>query len=858
MENKFCDEINKITKEAKEMFLKTSDRLFLERVEKDYKLAKQYSGREILELLQNIDDAYYSDCGSNCVASFELEDNCLTVSNYGKPFTLDTLKRLCQGSVSSKEGKYIGCKGIGFRSVLNWSDKIEIYSGDKDYIAVQFSSEYAKDKYGEIKDNVHIQSQVKELEKKHIDSSFPIFKAPKPIDPIDKKYDTVIKIYIKDDIRSKIQDSIESFDKYSLLFLPNIQKIIFKDNEQETTYSKKIDGDTVTIKSNENAGESFYYFEDNSQTIEESINGTSNMRMAVAIPTEATDKDYNLYTFFPILNIKSPFKALLHATFSLNANRNNFESSNEDDKINRAVFLKLLEFYISKVVSLELMERRLQLLKPNNYVRYYSFPDDLARLTCEKDYLDLCKKEKVFYSINGKYLIANGDENSPVIINDDIPDIIKQSRDNFSRLVVVNKVNNTEKIFAEELITNAVKAEDYLFDAINSCFQDWEPKDRISVFKWWNANRYAKLPNLIKDSKGNFISDSKTACFLSGSITDLPEWANINIVNCDDEKELLSQYDQEIAAYKQKNKSNDVGKRILPRLIESSLINLQEQSSKQVMISPVNNSVGSDNENAKEYIKWLWEIWKQEEKFDDTIKNNVKFVVPTADSTVKNADETYIGESFYGNKLGEQLFSQLSFEMVFTPNFIKEEEKGKFIRFLSDIGVSKYPKISSIKIENISMDYINHIKTKHAFECGPAINHWNVKVMYNSKIVDILKNVDTKTILQWILSDKQLKTQIVLDEEPEKSYAEYKPRIPGKTHCDRWNNGWNLPSYIRYIFSIKQWVELKGKRYAPSQLMIASDSNIEGINCITEEDIERFANDLNVNYEELKQIITVH
>ena len=68
MKNTLEKQILQITTEAKEMFLKRTDRLFLERVEKEHNLAKQYRGREVLELLQNIDDAYNPDCGKECIA----------------------------------------------------------------------------------------------------------------------------------------------------------------------------------------------------------------------------------------------------------------------------------------------------------------------------------------------------------------------------------------------------------------------------------------------------------------------------------------------------------------------------------------------------------------------------------------------------------------------------------------------------------------------------------------------------------------------------------------------------------------------------------------------------------------------
>lgn len=75
---------------------------------------EEYEGRELYELIQNADDA-----GASCL-KIEIENSQLTISNDGnKPFTQDGYASIMRPSQSTKrDGKYIGCKGLGFRSVL--------------------------------------------------------------------------------------------------------------------------------------------------------------------------------------------------------------------------------------------------------------------------------------------------------------------------------------------------------------------------------------------------------------------------------------------------------------------------------------------------------------------------------------------------------------------------------------------------------------------------------------------------------------------------------------------------------------------------------------------------------------------
>ena len=842
------------------MFSKTSERLFLERVKNEQKLTKQYSGREILELLQNIDDAYDSSCGQPCTASFILENNCLIVSNYGKPFTLDTLQRLCQGSVSSKKGKYIGSKGLGFRSILNWSRKIEIYSQsvDCEYIAVRFSTENAKKVFEQIKDKEHIQSQIEELKNIGIDAAFPIFKAPEPIDPIQNLgYNTQIKIYVSDDMRSHIINDMRCFDKNVLLFLPNVTSVVFSFDGKVKEYQKLEDcSNNVKISTLESgcelSNQSFFYFEDNNQKISGSADGTKNIRMAVAIPVDETEEQFKLYTFFPILNINSPFKALLHATFSLNDNRNNFESSPEDDKINQEVFTKLLSFFVSKVATLNLKERTIKLLSPINYTSKYKFPDDLSRLNCEPDYLNICKKEKIFYSINGEYICAI-DECSPIIIKDSIPEPILDEKSSFSRLVQIDAFVES---FVENINkSNPSKTEEYLVEQINTVSGRWDSKKRVQVFGWWCGMQTSKLPNLLKNTKNGFLNSTKDPCFLSGSIGNIPEWANINILYQEDETELLRLYKQRIEAYKQENNSNDNEKRILPRLISKGIINLQEQSSKQVLISPVNNSVGSDFNKAQEFLVWLWEIWTSDKKFDATIKEN-DFYVPTINKSVRKSKETYLGKEF-NNELGVELFSKsgLNYDEIYCPDI---EDKDLYTRFLREIGVNKYPQIYSVTTEHQDAPtYVKFVKTIRKFDYQGNVSWWKLKVNTIDNIKNILAQTPTETILKWINTDTRIKAALIIDDEPEDSTIEYKPRVTGKIYYDRWNIGWNLPSYMRYVFSMNKWIKIDEHLYSPNELIIAADSfrDLGGVFCISEEYIEKFADESGFTFEDLKMVL---
>ncbi len=102
-----------------------------------------YAGREILELLQNANDAA-AEADMRGRVRIELLADGLIVANEGAPFTRDGVASLRLANISPKRGRKrqtIGSKGLGFRAVLNWSKTPTIIS---DSLALRFSAAAAE------------------------------------------------------------------------------------------------------------------------------------------------------------------------------------------------------------------------------------------------------------------------------------------------------------------------------------------------------------------------------------------------------------------------------------------------------------------------------------------------------------------------------------------------------------------------------------------------------------------------------------------------------------------------------------------------------------------------------------------
>ncbi|MDE6512842.1 MAG: DUF3883 domain-containing protein [Muribaculaceae bacterium] len=861
--------INNICQNAIDLFLNPHELLFRERVQQENRLRDQYKSRELLELLQNIDDAYDTGCDKPCVAQFRLSENWLEISNYGKPFTVDTIGRLCQGSVSSKQGQYIGCKGIGFRSVLNWAHIVEIYSGHgEEYISVRFSEEYANEQFAKIKSEDRIIQQIEELKSRGIEPRFPILKAPEYIPPITKEFDTVIRLHIKNEsIRSEIISDIESFDSSVILFMPNIQQIefIWADGATKSIH-KNCSGTISTVIESGNTAEPprSYYYQELETSLKTEFQGASSVRLAVALPIDKHPaKKYPLYSFFPIKDQKAPFSALLHATFCLTDNRNELDISTEEVcRVNREVFCKLLRLYVETVCKYESGQARIEKLKPLAFKpNGFSFDGNLDKLTCENDFRIYCSDFPIFYSVSCQYLMK---DDRPIFLTD-LPEHFKN--EHFGRIV---KTNSELLTFAEWICCSTGElpddCESYLLNAINRESEEWPASVRIKTFKWWNSiDTFTFLPKLIKNIDNDFITSQKDACFLSGKMPAPPIWAKITNLAETDEAELFIAFKDEIDNYtknEKEDKNSDYRKRVLPRLIRKSLINLQEQSSHRAVISHVNSSVNNDYEKAVDFVKWLLDVWKYKE-FDESTVNEIKFCLPTADGKVTSAQNLYFNKA-YDHPLGEEIFADITgYAPVASPCQLgSEESSGELQEMLKRIGVLLIPGIETFTRDKIDfsnnqdnkqlMEYIDQLHIPE--QTGKGINFYKVSVSHIKNLSELLSKLSTSVILKWM---DQAANVIENRYEPETSYIEYRPNVSGQRYNQRYQPSSPLPSFIRFIISSTPWIEISSRKYKPSDILLSDNNFLSQIDwpTLTDDGIGKLASDSGCTPRRVKHLL---
>ncbi|MBK9300609.1 MAG: hypothetical protein IPN14_08380 [Bacteroidetes bacterium] len=143
--------------------------LIVEHFNNENKIIDEYNGRQLLEMIQNANDE--SDTAKPKKVKITLENNTLLIANNGNPFSIGGVESLIYSDLSPKvmEENKVGQKGLGFRSVLNWSEEIYIASYN---LHLKFSKQHARTFLDElINDNPEIQKVLKRKTNEHFSIS---------------------------------------------------------------------------------------------------------------------------------------------------------------------------------------------------------------------------------------------------------------------------------------------------------------------------------------------------------------------------------------------------------------------------------------------------------------------------------------------------------------------------------------------------------------------------------------------------------------------------------------------------------------------------------------------------------------
>ena len=309
-----------------------------------------YNGRQLLELLQNADDAFEDftpadDKDPEVAIDLNTQNKILVVKNNGRDFSFDGIRSLLYANLSSKvSSKTIGNKGLGMRAILGWAKELKIYTS---YCILTFSKQIAKDFFEDKVPDEATRNKI--IRDKWGDNTgdivpVPILSVP-IVEPFASKYggQVTFEIAYEDDKEQDIINRINDLNENILLFLNHLKEISINVDDNYTEYHCQVsnENDYKTYSVNDKVFKVYtregnipdYLVEKDRDIVRDKYN------VEIALP-ETFDQDASnvLYCYFPTqVKVNLPF--LVHGTFEIDSSRSRLLPT----KINDFIFTQLAE-----------------------------------------------------------------------------------------------------------------------------------------------------------------------------------------------------------------------------------------------------------------------------------------------------------------------------------------------------------------------------------------------------------------------------------------------------------------------------------------------------------------------------------
>ena len=872
-------------------------------IEKDS--IKGYHGREILELLQNADDAYQKSIEEGKRPDSPLEvcitykNNLFSITNTGTVFDKDGIKAIVQGNNSPKKGKFIGNKGTGFRSILNWAKSVKILSGGFNII---FSTEIAKSFFEEIK---HKKQIMKQLEKEP-NLYVPMLAIPKPLENQTYNDSTTIEIEIDE---TKLNDEfnvlnqLDSIDLRILLFLPNISKISIITDDKNIAYQRNLitkDADIKALskiksdikpprkikifkkdKTNSEpvVQETFFVFD---KVIPERImeDGVKkDILLSVAIPeTYENFIPEHLYTFFPLLDTESPFNCLLHASYDVNPSRNSINPGPKNTiiiKEQMKFLVEIAQFYIKNNDFITAYK----IISPLSATEYsFYFPTVYSRFKLEDFYIETIIKEKLFSTVNGN-LISIQEE--PKVFENGSPDFFIGNK--FEKLLKINAIDEIFTFFTF-LIRHSEMDYEYdeaeLEEIISELSNSWSVSQQVQVFIWWNQSKYTKvLPKLLKikndekNESSKFLGINDSCYLLSGDFNKLkvPKWVKVPSLDKEYQDQLYSQSEllPQIIEQKEKTKETDMARLIAQSKIFPDIdFSYRDRST---IISAANSSV-ENYDQAIEFVKWLWNNYRKDKDWNppgraSEPKTKYNFPDKSNPNEPKESDFFYFG-SDYGNPLADKLFDERYSPVPKIQDFrIDESEKEAFKCFLRKFGVKDYPVIERMEIEPLDSFAGKYKKEidNYGYLGSSTYVHYRWNWPYITNLEKVLENLSENEIIKWIANDESLYNILTQPSCNSKDVRlEYKGNLQQYYRTYKFKIYDTIDNYILFLFNELPWIEINGERYSPKHIVqgfkeikTSNEKFIDILPVITTNKIHKISKKINIDFEKVIRIYSL-
>ena len=701
----FKQDIEKLIESNLKTYRDNSDR-FIADYNRELELTKEYNGRQLLELLQNADDA----ASNEVLIVWDKVNSKLTISNKGEPFETGGIKSLMLANLSTKTKiSYIGNKGLGFRSILNWAEQININSNG---CIISFSETIAKDIFDNklnLSDNDKNQLRIdRNLSEQTV--PFPVLAIPAISENgTEIKWTTTIEITYRQEFEADIENQLSEIREEILLFLNNIQKItILKDTETLELNSVKEpfeNFELISIKdkkwkvfSRENILPIVY--QDKSKNEQQSYN------LKVAFQDDLSDNYKKLFNFFPTqLSIALP--CIIHGTFELNSSRNHLNESKKNDYILKEL-VQLLKDCALYLTEQNIDWRPYKIISPSSTASGSKLIEAFY-----KELESLKQTEKIYPCINKEY---NPLENT-VYYNDEFNGFFQQYFSEVLPELLMPLNNEVANSFKDDTFNH-----DFLIEKIDALSETeltipLRAELITQLAKIINFKDEQERFSLLVNETGKVISKEDltfTPVVRSEESFNIPKSVKVDFMKSELYDLLISKFESDFD--KKEPKSRELQRSI------KSVVNLQPYDSNNVIdkiITGTKDALKSltaidDKINCiKEMVTALYANFKNIENRQEKLKIAVPLVSKA--NTICDAEDLYLSKTYPSGELTETIY-----EGMLKPNDylgsiefwgLNDSDSDAVESFFLWLGVNKHSKITLINLQNnwTEKEYIDFV-----------------------------------------------------------------------------------------------------------------------------------------------------
>lgn len=816
-----------------EVYFKQPPRL-IQDYNSEKETTRDYLGREIFELLQNANDAA-TEADVRGRVFVELAHDYLIVANTGEYFTIGGVNSLLFSHISHKKKRknLIGQKGLGFRSILNWSNQPSILSG---HLNLTYSDSKRQEIFERLVGGSEGIRSLVENESEHAneiivprlpfpsiirkDSTSDNTLVRKLIEIRDSGYDTAIGIHFESsDYYEDAKEQLDSLSSATMLFAGSLDEIsiridgaVYKqwkvedrDSESNTTVIRWHDGGSVSWRTHRYEGRVEPGEIENGNSLGDEYS------IVIAIP-ENNDRESPgpLFSFFP-LEVEFPYPVFCHVSLELEGNRKHPRPSDKNQKILKRLALIMVEIAHQQSVATDPWARIRLLSKSDNLDKY------LQDVSFEECILDKVKTCQVIPTLGDTHA-------SPKTV----------------LLIRAKEVGWLPKTAFPEV---AISCDD---QAINTFIDDLripempsaELTSRLNELQFFDINQRAVLianllrfnllseesvPDLLIDQSGKKITSSNKAFLQSRDqkYFDIPTWLNLQFVHEDLRIRLM-----ELLGISEIRELRD--KLDLFSVNEYSLASISSfivaEANKRVLSNPASRA-----ETYRDIFITMYCLYVQ--RGEASLPTAISVPLLAMDGSYHSARELYFSDSYSANGDWLSLLFKQKPEKLLTNAHDLGIDGGDqtYSDFLKWLGVADWPReVVRETVEESFRSYVidtlpygtTGIKLEEYIYKGSSdFNEPRLRLVKSMDDIDTIVDADPAAILVWLALDPRCSQWRVgspaygdLTDRPQ--HAQYRRTYSGP-----------LPHHAKWKLENNAWlIVADGSKKAPRECMVAERS----------------------------------